>query len=485
MIRGGGRAHRCSNGVMGRCRMDSNLRVRWHLRLALLGSLFVCIGVLIASEIGHLRVQNSFDKVIREVSASAKLAALLGCVSDAETSQRGYLLTDRADYLETYTQVLPKIEVLVNELRLAYGNLPDRSMLSDFDALTTTLREKMSELDVTLKLAQQNKKLQARELLLTDIGLEKMEELRAQTLALQTRERQNTLESMDQRYFNHQMTRLAVAIVTVLNVALLVLLFRWLRADWGREQERKKRLEDQQVQLDRLVAERTSQLEILTSHLQQVSETEKASLARELHDELGAILTASKMDVSWVRQHLAADQSALGEKLARALKNLDQGVQAKRRLIENLVPSTLTTFGLVVALRELIETMQGRTGWALELDLPDDDLRLPNDASIALFRMAQEAINNAAKYASAKTVCVRLTCLSDAVLLSIQDDGVGFNARDMRPKSYGLVGMRQRMIGLGGTLLVDSEVGKGTQVRASLPLAAEKPQDMPDSQSAM
>ena len=252
--------------------------------------------------------------------------------------------------------------------------------------------------------------------------------------------------------------------MTVLNIVLLALLFNRLRHDRGEEERR-------QAQLDQLVAERTAQLEILASHLQQVSEAEKSRIARELHDQLGAILTASKMDMSWVRQHLAADQAVLGEKLSRALKNLDQGVQIKRSIIENLVPSTLRTFGLVVALRELAENMQASAGWVLDLDLPEDDSTFSENASIALFRIAQESINNAAKYASAKTLRVALSCEDDFVMLEIRDDGAGFNLRTMRPKSHGLAGMRQRMIGLGGALQIDSRPGNGTRIRARLPRA--------------
>ena len=198
----------------------------------------------------------------------------------------------------------------------------------------------------------------------TDIGKEKMDLLRAQVAALQLREHENTARSIEQRQFNFDLSRAMMALVTLVNVALLVVAFRRLRADRAEEQHR-------QARLDRLVAERTSQLEVLASHLQQVSEDEKSRIARELHDQLGAILTASKMDISWVRQHLTADQPILIEKLTRALKNLDQGVQVKRRIIEDLVPSTLRTFGLTVALGELAENMQASAGWALNLDLPE------------------------------------------------------------------------------------------------------------------
>lgn len=451
--------------------MNSGTRAKWRWEIAYFGSILVSVAVLIASELGQARLQASHEKAVREMRASAQLGTLLGLVADAETSQRGYLLTERVSYLDTYNTVLPAINPLVLQLRDAYYDAENTSMLNEFSSVTATLREKLSELELTLALVRQGKKDMAKELTLTDIGKEKMDLLRSKVATLQARERENTDASSRSWAFNRNLSRASVALVTLLNIVLLLVLFRWLRADWELERMRRELLAAERIKLDRLVAERTAQLEILASHLQQVSENEKASIARELHDELGAILTASKMDVSWVRRHLTSEQSALADKLGRAVKNLDQGVQAKRRIVENLRPSTLTAFGLVVALRELAEQMQAGAGWTLELDLPEEDLVLPDDAGIALYRIAQESINNALKYASAKTLWVRLRCDAGTARLEIEDDGVGFEARDMRPKSHGLAGMRQRMVGLGGSLEIDSRPGEGTRVCAIMRIA--------------
>lgn len=454
--------------------MQFHFRPNRHLVYALLGLIAVSVGILVSSEVGHQRLKSSYDDVIQETGTSSELSVLVGFVAQAESSQRGYLLTERKKYLDAYNTARPSIAPLFNKLRAVYEASNDARLKSDFKAVSVALDERLSLLDTTFGMATSGKKDLALELFKTDIGEEKMELLRASVQRLLANERLRTTGSVEGLERNHEMSRLAVAIVTMLNIVLSIFLFRWLRADWVREQHRKQVLTEQREQLDQLVAERTSQLEILASHLQQVSENEKTNLARELHDELGAILTASMMDVSWVRQHLVSDpkdQSDLAEKLTRALGHLEQGVQAKRRLIENLMPSTLTSFGLVVALRELAENMQASAGWALNLNLPEEDLDLAQKPSIAMYRIAQESINNIAKYATAKTVTLTLRCDGQALVLEILDDGVGFDARHMRPQSHGLPGMRQRMIGLGGTLQVESQVGKGTRVRARLPSA--------------
>ncbi len=453
--------------------MQFRLRPNGHLIFALLGLIAVSVGILISSEMGHEKLRSSYSDVIQEAETSSELSVMLGYVAQAESSQRGYLMTERKKYLDAYNYSRPNIAPLFSKLKTIYEASSDARLKADFKAVTVALEERLSLLDTTFGLLTSGKKELAMDLFKTDIGEEKMELLRTSVQHMLANERQRSNRAVEELKYNHEMSRMAVAIVTGLNILLTIFLFRWLRADWEREQLRQQELTEQSEQLDQLVAERTSQLEILASHLQQVSENEKTKLARELHDELGAILTASMMDVSWVRQHLVSDQSALGEKLTRTLGHLQQGVQAKRRLIENLMPSTLTSFGLVVALRELAENMQASAGWALHLTLPDKNLELAPEPSIAMYRIAQEAITNIAKYATAKTVSVTLNCDGQTLVLEIADDGVGFDARHMRPQSHGLPGMRQRMIGLGGTLQVESSVGKGTRVQARLSITAQ------------
>ena len=444
-----------------------------QLIFALLGLIGVSVVILISSEVGHERLRNSYRDVIQEAETSSQLSAMLGYVAQAESSQRGFLMSERKKYEDAYNFARPRITQAFEQLKLAYAASGDARPKADFQAVIVAMDERLSLLDTTFGMITSGRKELAMELFKTDIGEEKMEVLRLSVQRLLANERHRSNLAVEELQHNHEMSRLAVAIVTCLNIALTIFLFRWLRVAWEREQHRRQVLIEQREKLDQLVAERTTQLEILASHLQLVSENEKANLARELHDELGAILTAGMMDVSWVRQHLTSDQSALAERLTRLLSHLQQGVQAKRRLIENLMPSTLTSFGLVVALRELAENMQASAGWSLNLNLPEENVELTQTASVAMYRIAQESITNIAKYAKARTVLLTLNCDPHALTLEIRDDGVGFDARHMRPQSHGLSGMRQRMIGLGGTLQVESQVGRGTLVRARLPVSAE------------
>ena len=458
---------------------SKNLRGRWRWELALAGSILICVTVLFASEIGHQRLQTGYTSALTEMRVSARLAELLGYVADAETGQRGFLLTKRDNYLDSYRAVQPKIAALSAELRDYFQRSADPQAPRDFAVLVRLIGEKTSEMELTINLVREGRLEAAGEITGSNIGKEKMDQIRSLVTSLQQRERVRTAAMIGSWEFDRNISRFAVALVVALNIVLLGVLFRWLKRDWALEQRKKEDLLEEQARLDRLVAERSAQLETLAIHIQQVSENEKSALARELHDELGSILTASKMDVAWVRQHLTPEQAPLAEKLARALKNLDQGVQAKRRIIENLRPTSLTSFGLVVALNEYADQVQEQNGWEMELDLPEDDVTLPEDASIALFRITQEALTNAAKYARAKHIRISLQCDGHTAALEIEDDGVGFVRGEVRPKSHGLAGMRQRMMGLNGALEIDSAPGCGTRVRARLPLALAVAADAP------
>ena len=160
----------------------------------------------------------------------------------------------------------------------------------------------------------------------------------------------------------------------------------------------------------------------------------------------------------------------MAEKLARALANLDQGIALKRRIIEDMRPTVLANFGLVTALRTLADEAAQRNGWSLELALPEDDVKLGEEVEIALFRVAQESLTNAAKYARARSVSIALALGEDEVSLAIADDGVGIREADLkRTHTHGLLGMRQRVSARGGHIEIERRVPRGTGIRVTMP----------------
>jgi signal transduction histidine kinase len=440
------------------------LVARWRWEAALAVCIVVSLGALILSETGHQRLSTGYALALQSMWAAASLGELQAVVVDAETGQRGFLLTRNSSHLDPYILALKRISTLQAELRTHYLQR-DTPAFDRFGQIGSEIRAHLDEMDFTIRLAREGKEALLLELISTDAGRARMAQIRQALGELQGMERERAAVLVEDWKESLAISRVGVAAITALNIVLLVLTLRWLKQHWQRGEERAG-------ELDRLVGERTEQLARLSAYLQQVSENEKTHLSRELHDELGAILTATRMDLLWVRARMTSDQAQLLEKLKRAMDNLDQGIAVGRRIIEDLRPSILSNFGLMTAVRAISEQTAERMGWQLQLDLPASDPELDDDVEIAMFRVLQESLSNAAKYAKASQARVRLQCLEGErgyCRLEIEDNGVGFRSRDVQPHAHGLAGMRQRLEPRGGSLVIRSEPGKGTLVQAFLP----------------
>ena len=221
------------------------------------------------------------------------------------------------------------------------------------------------------------------------------------------------------------------------------------------------------------VTERTraqQELAAFATQAASVREQEKSRVARELHDELAQSLTALKMDTIWVRDRLARDPAAAAAKLAGMLEMLDASVAATRRISADLRPLVLDDLGLLPAIEWLVQNFTQRTGVPCSLDA-DESLDLPEPFATAAFRIVQESLANAAKHAQARQAHVRLARDGSEMVLEVRDDGVGFQADAPRKAgSLGLAGVRERAQLLQGRIEVASAPGRGTTVRARIPL---------------
>ncbi len=216
---------------------------------------------------------------------------------------------------------------------------------------------------------------------------------------------------------------------------------------------------------------RTRELASLSAFLQTHYEREKARLARELHDELGGILTPAKMDLSWLEARLSGD-AQYRERMARLSALIDQGIDLKRRIIEDLRPSLLDHLGLAAAVQWFVDDTCGAA--KLESSVTVSKLeRLSPDLEIALYRIVQESVNNAVRHSKATRIELIVERTPVGVRLCIHDNGVGIaDLERARSQSHGLVGMTHRMRAINGTLDISSRTGEGTRVEAFLPLAA-------------
>lgn len=228
------------------------------------------------------------------------------------------------------------------------------------------------------------------------------------------------------------------------------------------------------AQLRRLVADLRAQngkLIELSSSLQARGEREKASLARELHDSLGGILTPAKMDLAWLEARLPKEPQ-YSERMKRLGALIDEGIDLKRRIIEKLRPSLLDHLGLAAALQWHVDDTCRRAGIECKLALSETLQRLPPDIEIALFRLVQESIANVVEHARASQVELRVEPAEGGIDLSVHDNGVGIaNVDAARDLSKGIAMMMSRVHALNGRFEIDTAPERGTRVRIFVPLS--------------
>jgi len=263
-------------------------------------------------------------------------------------------------------------------------------------------------------------------------------------------------------------SRIGIAALVVLSLAALLLYARQARRFDDERLERAAQLRFERDRLEVEVERRTRDITQIATHLQTAREDERSRLARELHDELGGLLTAAKLDVARMRSRLSAGPPEVLERMVHLVKTLDEGIALKRRIIEDLRPSSLNNLGLKAALEILCAEFAERSEIAVTTDI--EELPLDDAGKLTTYRLVQEALTNVAKYASASTVHVVVATRGGWAEIAVRDDGVGFDPTAARVAAHGLAGMRFRVQSAQGQLKVKSKPGHGTTIQARLPL---------------
>ncbi len=213
------------------------------------------------------------------------------------------------------------------------------------------------------------------------------------------------------------------------------------------------------------------QLRNLSAHVDAVREGERTNIAREIHDELGQILTAVKLDVSWLRNRLPKTQRKLLEKSAETLQIIDTAIQSVKRISVELRPGVLDDIGLAAAIEWAAKDFQKRTGIRCGVSVRPDTVAVDRTRSTALFRILQESLTNIMRHAQATLVEISLEEKNGAIVLKVTDNGKGIRKEELSdPHSFGLIGMRERVQFLGGRVEVAGVKNKGTIVTVSLPI---------------
>jgi signal transduction histidine kinase len=257
---------------------------------------------------------------------------------------------------------------------------------------------------------------------------------------------------------------------------LLYFVLRRAYGGWRRAEEHRRSV----------IEKARTRLRDLTARLQTLREEERSRISREIHDELGQLLTGLKMELRWIEDRLAGrDDRSLNpviDKLVEASGLLDEALVSVQRIAADLRPSALDDLGLATAIREEGQRFASRTGIACQVEPDDQAEKVPPEVATAAFRIFQESLTNVARHSGARSVRARCEVKEGELNLAVQDDGKGIAADAFEsPKSLGLLGMKERAEQLGGQVAFERGDSGGTRVWVRMPLPGTPKRSGPQS----
>ena len=439
-----------------------------HIMLAM--GFATIIGLLVASYVNINIGENSIYPTNANNIRIDNLDLLKEHIVDAETGVRGFIITHDEAFLQPYTGSLPLLKQDLENIKKSYmGYQPNERVL--IDRLGVLIQKRIANLGLILQAARDNNLEQAKTLMY--IGRPVMEEIR------------NNRNSLRKLLVGHHEAAMASSlrglnlmegVVYFLGISTITLLIVWFAAT---QRQQRLRNEFDQILLERnhalemKVQTRTEELVALAGYLSNARETEKANLARELHDELGALMTAAKHDASWIERKLPIElDPAVRERMARLQQNLSSVIGLKRNLINNLRPAMLHDLGLLTALRNLADEFSSSTDIVVKTELPTTEITLPEPMALAIFRIVQEAFTNSRKYAEATEVQLELFEDDGTLILNLYDNGLGFDLSSPTIARHGLAGMKHRVQMLKGKIEIVTSPGKGVLITVEVPIPA-------------
>ncbi|MGC1388027.1 MAG: CHASE3 domain-containing protein [Steroidobacteraceae bacterium] len=432
--------------------------------LALMGCLIG--GLFWTNEKAVKAVHEQGDHIASLLSFQSRVLEFRNTVVDAETGQRGYLLTNNPEYLQPYRDSVEKLVSILPAFRRAAAATPETTQL--VASMEILQSKKLAELAATISMNSNGDRPQALAIVRNSYGQQVMTDFRDAADSILRRIADLVDAARRSQAQNLIRSRDIGVIMTILSLAMLLLVLQLFIRQARRQALAQINAEQHQADLQYLVDDRSRELFELSTYLQSVQEREKATLARNLHDELGGVLTAAKMDLAWLQSRSERASPDMKGKLREIGFFLESAMDLKRRVIEDLRPSLLDHFGLVSALGAYYDETCRRAGLKYRATLDDAIGEVPSDIALGIFRVAQEALTNVIRHANATTVYLELTSDRHHYRLTVRDDGVGLdNMRDVG--SHGLAGMRHRVVALHGHVNIDGTAGRGTTIRANFP----------------
>jgi signal transduction histidine kinase len=434
--------------------------------LSLLLALVAACVLIGINEAGFGRSQSELDNMAREVRLRGELNQLLRQVLEAESGSRGFLLTADGRYLEPYNASVGLIRPTLERVRAAHQAIGAQAPV--LAGLDRDVQAKLAEMDTVVAMRRQGKEDAWRFVLLSDEGKQRMDAIRAGVAGLIEASATRVDASQEQVRRSLAYSRAGIAAIAVAALLAFGLYLRQTTALHAADEQRRRALQQERDLLEGQVRDRTAALSQLATHLQQVREDERGHLARELHDELGALLTAAKLDVARLKSRLGAQPPEVKQRLQHLIETLNSGIALKRRIIEDLRPSSLANLGLTASLEILAREFTDRSGVPVATQL--EPVELEEAHQLTVYRLVQESLTNMAKYARARQASISVRTLGSQVEVRVRDDGQGFDAAGIQPSTHGLAGMRHRVEAAGGHFALTTRPGAGTEVAAVLPV---------------
>ena len=423
---------------------------RYAFEIALLAALVV-LGV---NEYSYRSTTTVLRSGIALTDERISASRLLQALTDAETAQRGYLLTQDATFLAPYKTAMAELPQLRNAVEpFLQSNNPGAAK-----QIIQIIDLRLNEIDTTINLVERGSVAMALDVVKAGAGRDWMSKLRqmmdAELDEAASQQAKVRVSIYDALAVNHA----AIIFLTLSGLLALYVFIRQVRLNELEKSATQSRLET-------AVEQRTLELRDLTNHLQNVREAEKDHLARELHDQLGALLTVAKLDLEGLRKRCESTPD-LADRVARVSSRLNEMIALKRQMVEDMRPSSLSLLGLRSTLEQHCQQMSTAMNIPFHVDLAD--VTLSPESELGVFRFVQEALTNIAKYSGAKNVWVQMGKNGGRIDIVVRDDGVGFDPNLALPGRHGLTGMRYRIASLGGTMSLTATPGAGTTICADI-----------------
>lgn len=423
------------------------------------------------TESAYQHSRSTLEQGVMLSDARLEAARTLQTLTDAENAARAFIASGRQDDLATYREAINEMQGVRKGVAQLLNVLDPHHTLS-LSNVNQRIDAHAATLDEWVRTAEQGRSAQAQALANGNQSRQRYAAMRDEFESVLERtaiaQRSTRVSLFDTMLIN----RVALHALVVLAVLALALFMRQLREGDRRDAEEHGRLSAQ-------VALRTQALRNLAGHHVNAREDERSRVARELHDELGGLFTAMKLEIARLRR-VADVPDAARERLAGIEQRLNEGIAVKRRIIEHLRPSSLDQLGLIPALEMLCQDAAGGLGVPVHMQL--SPVELGKDAELTVYRLVQESLTNVSKYARAKQVWVELAQTGPWVRVSVRDDGRGFDTDTVGPGHHGLLGMRVRVESHAGKLDIISAPDLGTRVDAELPAQAQAPQGATDTE---